>query len=119
MSGRALRSSVIALFVGVLMSGCIVAEPPPPVVAGPPPAAPPPQVEVAPPPPGPAYVWVPGHWAWRRGGYVWVPGHYAVPAQPGYVWVAPHWAPRFVHTSLPILRTSECRFVSPASPPSC
>jgi len=93
-SGRALRSSAIALFVGVLMSGCIVAEPPGPVVATPPPAAPPPQIEVAPPPPGPAYVWVPGHWTWRGRGYVWVPGHYVVPAQPGYVWVAPHWAPR-------------------------
>ena len=73
MSGRALRSGVIAVFVGLVLSGCVVAEPPPP---------------------NPAYVWVPGHWAWRRGGYVWVPGHYAVPAQPGYVWVAPHWAPR-------------------------
>lgn len=59
-----------------------------------PPQAPPPQVEVVPAQPGPGYVWVGGHWAWRRGGYVWVPGYWAVPAQPGYVWAPGHWAAR-------------------------
>jgi hypothetical protein len=78
--------------LGLLLSGCVV-SPAPAVVATPPPP-PPVQAEVVPVAPGPAYVWVPGHWAWRRRAYVWVPGYYALPAQPGYVWVAPHWAPR-------------------------
>ena len=94
MTVRALRSGVMALIVGVVVSGCVVAEPTGPVVATPPPAPPPAQVEIVPVAPGPAYVWVPGHWGWRGGGYVWVPGAYAIPAQPGWVWVAPHWAPR-------------------------
>ena len=93
-SGRAVRSGVIATFVGLVLSGCVVAGPPEPVVTSAPPPPPPVQVEVIPVAPGPAYVWVPGHWFWRGRGYVWVPGYYAVPAQPGYVWVAPHWAPR-------------------------
>jgi WXXGXW repeat (2 copies) len=87
------RRLALSLLGGLLLgAGCIVAEPGP---MPSPPAAPPPQAEVAPPAPGPAYVWVPGHWAWRgrRWGYVWVPGRYAVPAQPGYVWMPAHWAP--------------------------
>src|SRR5207248_1121022 len=84
---------VVGGCVGLLLSGCVVAQPRPMVVATPPPP-PPVQAEVVPVPPAPGYIWVAGHWAWRGRNYVWVPGHYAVPAQPGYVWVAPHWAPR-------------------------
>lgn len=80
----------VALLVAV---GCVIQEP---VVVRTPPPAPPPQTEVVPAQPGPAYVWVPGHWAWRgpRQGYVWVAGHYAVPQTPGYVWVPGHWIAR-------------------------
>ena len=87
-------SGVLAVFVGVMLTGCVVAEPPGPVVTSPPPAPPPVPAEVVPVAPGPAYVWVPGHWSWRANGYVWVPGAYVLPAQPGYVWVPAHWAPR-------------------------
>ena len=54
-----MRATFVALLVGGVLSGCVVAEPPP-VVTTPPPS-PPAQVEVAPPTPGPGYVWVPGH----------------------------------------------------------
>ncbi|HET7341865.1 MAG TPA: hypothetical protein VFL90_10405 [Methylomirabilota bacterium] len=91
MNRHLVHRAIMAGCLGLLLSGCVVAEPA--VVASPPPP-PPVRVEAVPVAPGPAYVWVPGHWAWRRGAYVWVAGHYAVPAQPGYVWVAPHWAPR-------------------------
>jgi hypothetical protein len=40
-------------------------------------APPAPREESAPPPPAPAYLWIPGYWAWRGGMYVWVPGHWA------------------------------------------
>lgn len=92
MSVLGTRATVLAFVVVGLLSGCVVAQPPP-VVSAPPPA-PPAQVEVASPTPGPGYVWVPGHWVWRRRGYVWVPGYWAVPTTPGYVWVPGHWAPR-------------------------
>jgi hypothetical protein len=78
--------------IPLLAASCVVAQPA--VVTGPPPP-PPPQVEVVPGAPGPAYVWVPGHWAWRPrvATYVWVPGFYAIP-QPGYVYAPGHWVPR-------------------------
>jgi hypothetical protein len=51
-------------------------------------------VETIPPSPGPAYVWIPGHHAWRshHKAYVWLPGYYTVPVAPGYVWVPGYWA---------------------------
>jgi len=91
MSWHSLRAVVMGLAAAILLTGCVVAEP---VVVRTPPPLPPPQVEVVPGAPGPAYVWVAGHWAWRRGGYMWVPGYWAVPATPGYVWAPGHWAPR-------------------------
>lgn len=88
------RGILFALTGGLLLvvTGCVVYSPP---VVDAPPATPPAQVEAAPPTPGPAYVWVPGHWAWRgpRRGYHWIPGHWTVPPQPGRVWVPGHWAP--------------------------
>jgi hypothetical protein len=74
-------------------AGCATYEP---VMVAAPPPVPPPQAEVVPVQPGPAYVWVPGHWAYRgpRRGYIWVPGYWAVPHAPGYVWVQGYWAPR-------------------------
>ena len=88
---RPVRAGVVTALAALLLTGCVVADPP--AVAAPP-RAPAPQVEVAPPSPGPAYVWVPGHWVWRRRAYVWVPGYWAVPTAPGYVWVPGHWAAR-------------------------
>ncbi len=75
------------------VAGCATYEP---VMVASPPPVPPPQTEVVPVQPGPAYVWVPGHWAYRgpRRGYIWVPGYWAVPHAPGYVWVPGYWAPR-------------------------
>jgi hypothetical protein len=89
MDPRLVRPAVVALF---LATGCVVAEP---AVHPHPPPAPPAPVEVVPVAPGPAYVWIPGHWAWRgrHAGYVWVAGRYTV-TQPGHVWVPGHWAPR-------------------------
>jgi hypothetical protein len=64
-----------------------------------------PIVEVIPAAPGPAYHWVPGHWAWS-GKWVWIKGHYIVgvvppmpvaivetlPApRPGWYWVRGHY----------------------------
>jgi len=87
---RALRAVCIPLLlfaVGCAVREVVVRTPPPPPAA---------QYEVIPVQPGPAYVWVPGHWAWRgpERGYVWVPGRWAVPETPGYVWVPGHWAQR-------------------------
>src|SRR5205814_860449 len=88
------RSAMLAVGLGLLLAGCIVAPPPEPAVVVTPPTPPPVRVETPPPPPAPAYVWVGGHWAWRRGAYVWVPGYWATPVAPGRAWVAGHWAPR-------------------------
>jgi WXXGXW repeat (2 copies) len=85
------RRPVLAVMVVALFTGCVAADPPVVTTPPPPPAT---RVEVAPPAPGPTYVWVPGHWVWRRRAYVWVPGYWAVPAAPSYVWVPGHWAPR-------------------------
>jgi len=51
-------------------------------------AAPAPRTEVVMVSPGPAYVWVPGYWAWHNR-WVWEGGHWALPPRPGAVWV-PH-----------------------------
>jgi hypothetical protein len=59
MTERAIRRSLVAGAL-LLLTGCIV-EQPAVVQRAPPP--PPPPVEVVPVAPGPAYVWVPGHWA--------------------------------------------------------
>lgn len=73
--------------VGLMLTGCVVAEP---VVVGPPPP-PPARVEVVPAQPGPAYVWVPGHRVVPAAPpHVWVPGYWA-PRPGGYVWIEGHW----------------------------
>jgi hypothetical protein len=65
-----------------------------PAVVEAPPPVPPAIVETVPPSPGPAYVWIPGHHAWRARGkaYVWLPGYYTVPVAPNYVWIPGYWA---------------------------
>jgi len=90
MSGQHVRSTLLGLGAGLLLTGCIVAEP---VVVRTPPQPPPPQVEVVPVQPGPAHVWVQGHWVWRHGGYVWQPGFWE-PVRANHVWVPGYWAPR-------------------------
>ncbi len=90
------RRSIGSFIIGMLLfflTGCVVETVPVPVEA--PPLTPPAQVEIIPTSPGPAYIWVPGHWAWRgpRRGYVWLPGHWTLPVQPGYVWELGHWEP--------------------------
>jgi hypothetical protein len=82
------RRTLLLGILGALISGCA-----PAVVTAPPPAPAIPS-EVAPPQPGPAYVWVPGRWDWRRRGYVWVPGHWTLPGASTRVWIPGHWAPR-------------------------
>jgi len=53
---------------------------------GPPP---PPRREFVP-RPRHGWVWVPGHYQWRRRGHVWIDGYW-VRERPGYVYVAPAW----------------------------
>ncbi len=88
-----IRGAVLG--VALLTAGCVVATPAPRHVVRTVPPPPPPPAEVVTPAPGPAYVWVPGHWAWRpaRGQYVWAPGHWAIPQTPRHVWIPGHWAP--------------------------
>ena len=50
------------------------------------------RVEVIPATPGTEYVWVKGHWAWRRNDYEWIPGHWVVPERGYRQWVAGRWA---------------------------
>ena len=84
------RRALLGLGAGLLLAGCLVAEP---VVVRTPPPLPPPQVEVVPVQPGLTHVWVQGHWAWRQGSYVWVPGFWE-PVRPNHGWIPGHWAPR-------------------------
>ncbi len=37
------------------------------------------------------YVWLDGHWEFRRGRYVWVNGRWTVPPRAGLVYVRPRW----------------------------
>ncbi len=55
----------------------VVTQAPPPVIVE--------QVVVR---PGPAYLWVPGYYAWN-GRWVWERGHWVLPPRRGAVWV-PH-----------------------------
>jgi YXWGXW repeat-containing protein len=49
------------------------------------------RVEVIPMAPGREYVWVKGHWAWRRNDYVWEPGRWVVPERGYRTWEPGHW----------------------------
>jgi hypothetical protein len=49
------------------------------------------RVEVVPASPGAEYVWVKGHWGWRRNDYEWVPGHWAIPERGFREWVPGRW----------------------------
>jgi hypothetical protein len=41
--------------------------------------------------PGPAFVWVPGYYAWQRSAYVWVPGRWVRAPRARAVWVPARW----------------------------
>ena len=49
------------------------------------------RVEVVPSTPGREYVWVKGHWGWRRDDYEWIPGRWVVPERGYREWVAGKW----------------------------
>lgn len=49
------------------------------------------RVEVVPAAPGAEYVWVKGHWGWRRNDYEWIPGHWIVPERGFHEWVPDRW----------------------------
>jgi hypothetical protein len=49
------------------------------------------RVEVVSEAPGREYVWVKGHWAWRRNDYEWVPGRWVLPERGYRAWEPGHW----------------------------
>ncbi|MEO7082745.1 MAG: hypothetical protein ABI442_00505 [Gemmatimonadaceae bacterium] len=49
------------------------------------------RVEVIPDRPGAEYVWVKGHWGWRRNDYEWIPGRWSVPARGFREWLPGRW----------------------------
>ena len=49
------------------------------------------RVEVIPASPGREYVWVTGHWGWRRNDYEWIAGHWVVPERGFREWVPGRW----------------------------
>ena len=112
-----MRKSVLLLgsiVAASLLAGCVErrvvyvrqpAPPPPAVTYAPappvdvavPPETPPPgelppapQTEVVTVAPGPAYVWVPGVWAWH-GRWVWSGGRWAIGPHPRAVWFPGRW----------------------------
>jgi hypothetical protein len=54
---------------------------------------PPPRPDLLSRSPGPAYAWVPGHWAWRNA-WVWVAGSFQVIPAGRHQWVAGQWLPQ-------------------------
>ena len=83
-----------AIWLGLALGiapGCVtrVIEEVPPnaeIVEGVPPPA---QVELIPVAPSASHLWIPGHWAWRRG-WVWEPGHFEQ-HRIGHAWHPGHW----------------------------
>lgn len=79
------------LLAGLLLAGALGAVsgcgPRMVVARGAPPAE---QIENPGPPPHARAVWIPGHWAWRRGHYAWVGGHWEKKPR-GNAWVPGHW----------------------------
>ncbi|MEP6622206.1 MAG: YXWGXW repeat-containing protein [bacterium] len=49
------------------------------------------RVEVISAGPGNGYVWVKGHWAWRRDDYEWIGGHWAQPERGYREWEPGRW----------------------------
>ncbi|MGH7617883.1 MAG: YXWGXW repeat-containing protein [Gemmatimonadaceae bacterium] len=49
------------------------------------------RVEVLSASPGAGYVWVKGHWAWRRDDYEWIGGHWAIPERGFREWEPGRW----------------------------
>jgi hypothetical protein len=83
---RSLTAAII-LTGSLAMTACAGASGRVYVRSGPPPL----RAEVVARSPGADYVWVPGYYAYERGGYVWVAGHYERPPRARARWVRPHW----------------------------
>jgi hypothetical protein len=49
------------------------------------------RVEVITARPGVEYVWVKGHWGWRRNDYEWIPGRWATPERGFREWEPGRW----------------------------
>ena len=86
----------LALSLGLLMTGCVVAPVQPRGVVYTQPAyvntaPPPPQVEVVGVAPAPGYVWVSGYWVWQMNRYVWLTGHWTAPPHAGARWMPHAW----------------------------
>ena len=102
MKTSVLLAPLLAIAIFPLLNGCVertvYVERPPAVAAQPgetvvTEAPPPPQQEVIVAAPGPAYIWVPGYWAWQ-GRWTWVGGCWRIPPRGHGVWVGGHWAHR-------------------------
>jgi hypothetical protein len=49
------------------------------------------RVEVISTRPGVEYVWVAGHWGWRRDNYEWISGRWVIPERGFHEWVPGRW----------------------------
>jgi len=49
------------------------------------------RVEIIPTSPGVEYVWVKGHWGWRRNDYEWIPGRWVLPERGYREWAPGRW----------------------------
>ena len=89
---KSVMTRVIVGFIAVSALGACAVNPRPRVgveyVVRQPPAE---RVEVVPASPGVEYVWVKGHWGWRRDDYEWIPGHWTVPERGFREWVPGRW----------------------------
>lgn len=74
---------VLAMFPAGALAQVVIRVGPPPAI-----------VERPGPPRGPRYVWAPGFQQWNGHRYVWVPGRYVMRPRRGAVWVPAHYAPR-------------------------
>jgi hypothetical protein len=89
---RTLVLRLVAGFVATSALGACYVNPRPRVgvayVMRQPPAE---RVEVVSASPGVEYVWVKGHWGWRRNDYEWIPGRWVIPERGFREWVPGRW----------------------------
>jgi hypothetical protein len=110
-------SSVLARAETNIGFGVNIGFPAPGVVVAPE-TPPPPQYEAVPPSPAPNFVWIPGHWAWRKhwhkwswrhghwaaspfAGAAWVPGHWQTTPNGGWYWVEGQWVSQAAYAGAP------------------
>jgi hypothetical protein len=89
---RTLVLRLVAGFVATSVLGACYANPRPRVgvayVMRQPPSE---RVEIVSASPGVEYVWVKGHWGWRRNDYEWIPGRWVIPERGYREWVPGRW----------------------------